>query len=262
MSTVRKINNKLIKKVEYDVAPNGSRTLKLPPITEDELPCVSVVTITKNRKKLFPIAIYNWEHYYYPKQKLEWVIVDDGEEDLTDILPKDDRIKYIKCKEMDFGDKRNFSVESASYEYICHQDDDDYIFPDSILARVRCMLKYKKEFIYAHNMGIYDTSTKTSAVIDAIRDIGELSLMYTKNFWKSRKFCNIKNKPGFYEAYTLCKKREKEMLGLDFWFVMISITHKGNFTGRLRGVKNTKDVPCFYKLIFPKDFAKILDEVT
>ena len=33
----------------------------------------------------------------YPKEKLEWVIIDDGEDPIEDLLPKDDkRINYIK----------------------------------------------------------------------------------------------------------------------------------------------------------------------
>jgi glycosyltransferase involved in cell wall biosynthesis len=268
MSTIRKFDTKRIKKVEYITDIKGNRTIDLPPITEDELPGVSVVTITKNRKRLFPIAIYNWLHFLYPHHKIEWIIADDSDQkdqDLTSILPKDDRIKYIKCRPMGIGEKRNFTVEQAKFNYISHMDDDDFHFPDSILAKVRSMLKYKKECIYCHTLGVYDTSSETSAIMDSFADVPELCLMYTKKFWNPIKFCNISiNDPGFingiYEAYKMTKKREKEILGIDFWFVCIAITHNDNYTGRLRAIENVKAAPSFYKLIFTEEFRKILDE--
>jgi len=165
---------------------------------------------------------------------------------------------------MGIGPKRNFSVENAKYDYISHMDDDDMHFPDSILGKVRCMLKYKKECIYCHSLGIYDTSSKTSAIMESFADVPELCLMYTRNFWKPIKFCNIGvNDPGFingiYEAYKMTKKRETEILGIDFWFVCIAITHNDNYTGRLRSVENVKEAPSFYKLLFTPEFRKILD---
>ena len=35
------------------------------------------------------------------------------------------------------GDKRNFGVENCTHDIIVHQDDDDFYFPDSILAKIR-----------------------------------------------------------------------------------------------------------------------------
>jgi hypothetical protein len=87
--------------------------------------------------------------------------------------------------------------------------------------------------------------------------------MYTKKFWRPTKFCNIQGqyaRPGLYEAYYLCKNKEKKMLGIDFWFVMIAITHKGNVTSNLRRIitENTT-APNFYDIIFPPAFKQLLD---
>lgn len=261
--SLRKINLNLIKRVDYITSEDGSKSLNLPNITENELPAVSVVTITKNRKKFFPICIYNWKHFIYPEQKIEWVILDDGEEDLTDILSelKDPRINYVKLgnMDMDIGDKRNLSIEYCKYEYINHMDDDDFHFPDSILGKVRCLLHYKKEFIYTISLGVYDIISKSSAILENFHDVGELSILYTKNFWNKRKFCNIKNNKNMYEAYTLCKKRETEMLGIDFWFIMISLTHNSNITKRLRSLGKNENAS-FYDF-FPDEFKQIINKL-
>ena len=56
-----------------------------------------MVTLVHNRKEFFNLSVYNYNTTDYPKDKIEWVIVDDGTQDLTDLIPyNDNRIKYIK----------------------------------------------------------------------------------------------------------------------------------------------------------------------
>ncbi len=42
-----------------------------------ELPNVSILTPTWNRRKFLPLMIYNIQNFEYDKNKLEWVIYDD-----------------------------------------------------------------------------------------------------------------------------------------------------------------------------------------
>ena len=60
----------------------------------ENLPKVSIITPTYNKKSFFPLAINNFLSFDYPEDKLEWIILDDGEENVKDTLPKDNRIKY------------------------------------------------------------------------------------------------------------------------------------------------------------------------
>ena len=52
------------------------------------------MTPTANRRDLFKLAIYNFKNIDYPKEKIEWIIIDDGTDSIRDMLPEDDRIKY------------------------------------------------------------------------------------------------------------------------------------------------------------------------
>lgn len=61
----------------------------------NNLPSVSIITPTFNHKSFFPLAVHNFLSFDYPPDKLEWIILDDGEEPVEDCLPKDDRIKYF-----------------------------------------------------------------------------------------------------------------------------------------------------------------------
>lgn len=73
-------------------------------ITDENTPCISILTITRNRKAFLPLMLHNWCNFNYPKDKLEWIILDDGSEDLTDELSKHvseeelKRINYVKLE--------------------------------------------------------------------------------------------------------------------------------------------------------------------
>ena len=62
----------------------------------EELPSVSIVTPTGSNPYLFKLAVYNFITIDYPTEKLEWIIVDDGDISVRDALSKtpDSRIRY------------------------------------------------------------------------------------------------------------------------------------------------------------------------
>ena len=68
-------------------------------IYEDELPIVSIITPTYNKRKFFKLSIRNFQKADYPQDKIEWIIIDDGEEEIKDLIPIQDNIKYIKLSQ-------------------------------------------------------------------------------------------------------------------------------------------------------------------
>ena len=68
-------------------------------IYEDELPTVSIITPTYNKRKFFKLSIRNFQKADYPQDKIEWIIIDDGEEEIKDLIPEQDNIKYIKLSQ-------------------------------------------------------------------------------------------------------------------------------------------------------------------
>ena len=154
---------------EYTMEGKGDLVLKLPQLTDHDLPSVSIVTVTYNRRLIFPIAIRNWIKFIYPRDKLEWVIIDDSDDGTTlhGILPKSDQIKYYRLQttgRLSIGQKRNFGVEHAIYDYIAFMDDDDYYYPHSIYARVALLLKYPQyDLVGVTDLDIYDVVNSFSA---------------------------------------------------------------------------------------------------
>jgi len=226
---------------EHNIDDDNNYILKLPDILDNDLPKVSIITPTYKRRKIFSMAIRNFENFIYPKNKLEWIIVDDSPEDenISDMLPRDKRIKYIK---MDSGEepmtiamKRNIAVSNSSNEYIIHMDDDDYYPSESILARIKILLKYKTEGIECVGstlIGTYNIiKNESSMSSDGPISLSEASMGYTKKFWEERPFDESCQR-GEHKYFT--EQRLNKIIDIPYSFIIIAINHKNNFTNELR----------------------------
>jgi Glycosyl transferase family 2 len=221
---------------------DDSYVLKLPTMSGDELPYVSIITPTFERRAFFPMALHNFRNFDYPRNKLEWIIVDDSEVDdktVEDLLPKDKRIRYLRIegnkKKLTVAQKRNIGVEHASHPYIVHMDDDDYYPPESILARVKTLMKYANrgvQCVGCSEYGIYNVLENASSIAsDGPLSLSEASMAYTKTFWEAQKF-NEKDKTAEYRHFI--GNRFQQCMDLPYEFVLIAMSHNKNLTGMLR----------------------------
>ena len=107
---------------------------------------MSIVTPTYNRRKFIPSLMKMVEAQTYPKDRMEWVVVDDGQDSVEDLftaagsnkkLPK---IRYIRRDEkMTLGEKRNLMNREAKGEILVAFDDDDYYVPERVAAAVHAL---------------------------------------------------------------------------------------------------------------------------
>lgn len=100
------------------------------------LPRVSLCTPTFNRRPFFKGAIANIMKQDYPKDKLEWIIIDDGTDKIGDLVSHIPFVKYIQVEKMSLGKKRNFMHEQCSFknddDIVVYIDDDDYYPPQRV----------------------------------------------------------------------------------------------------------------------------------
>jgi hypothetical protein len=173
--------------------------------TEDMLPKVSILTITKNRRAFIPLARYCVMAQGYPEDKLEWVIVDDGDDQIKDLVSDMPNVKYVLCdRPMNVGEKRNLAVESASHDVLVILDDDDVYPNNSILTRVAYMLAgpVPKECSFCTTLPCFDIHSKTSFmnvppnVLGMADRVSEATLCFTRDFWKHCKFPEIQIAEG------------------------------------------------------------------
>ena len=173
-----------------------SRKIDFDKRDEKDLPCVSVVTPTYNRRDYFYLAIENFQSQSYPKEKLEWLIIDDGEDSIEDLIPDDKRITYIRLdKKLILGEKRNLLVKKAKHKYIVHMDDDDIHFPNSVENRMRFLLAKKKcRCIGSQDMVMYFVKLYQFRYLScpAVHQIHEGTMAYHKKYWRLAGFKNTK----------------------------------------------------------------------
>jgi glycosyltransferase involved in cell wall biosynthesis len=249
-------------------------------ITREKLPSVTIITVTRNRKRFFPLAIDNWKRIYYPDNKLNWLIVDDSDDVKDGPIEqlkalKDSRVKYyykapIKQEDSSFtghsvGYKRNLAMSMINTEYAVMMDDDDYLYNESVLARVCCCLYYGKECAYSDELGVYHVFHERSYILEQFNDVPEGTIMMTKRFWEKQKF----GEGNGGEGRQLVSGLEMEMIRVPFMFNLIVLNHANNATGRNRCIRfkmtgalkqqSSLTAPInFYKL-FPESFKKAIE---
>ena len=256
--------DKFVKKAETKLCKTtGNYTLCLPTIEENKLPFISIITPTYNRRKLFSIAIRSWMSTIYPKNKMEWVIVDDGNEQIDDMLPNDVRIRYIKLPYQKFyrqmGKKRNFCVEQARSKYIVFMDDDDHYFPEHVLARIKTIISDNNiDCVGCTAIGSYDLKTKNSAYIgNGNSYFTESSLAFRKKFWLERKFNDI-DSSGEYKKFLAF--RGKRMVSIPFQFVTLAFTH-GNNTTEFRNIDEEEKEEKLFDIVFNEEEKYFYEQI-
>lgn len=122
---------------------------------------VSICTPTYNRRKFIPNLIKCIQSQDYPIDLVEWVIIDDGEDKIKDIITticeKTNFIKivYIELpQKVSLGKKRNIMHEHASGDILVYMDDDDY-YPPSRVSHAVKMLEENPEVLCAGCSKLY-----------------------------------------------------------------------------------------------------------
>ena len=110
-----------------------------------QLPFVSICTPTFNRRPFWPMAIKCFQEYDYPKDRIEWVIIDDGTDKIEDLVSHIPQVRYFKYdKQMVLGKKRNLMHEKTKGDILVYQDDDDYYPPERVSHAVDMLRKNPK----------------------------------------------------------------------------------------------------------------------
>ena len=125
--------------------------------TKNTTPLVSVCTPTFNRRPFIQTMIQCFKNQTYPKNRIEWIIVDDGSDKIKDLIEAADipQIRYFEVPDkMLLGAKRNYMHEKCKGSIIVYMDDDDYYPPDRISHAVE-KLQNDKNALCAGSSEIY-----------------------------------------------------------------------------------------------------------
>ena len=203
---------------------------------ENNLPPISVITITRDRRAFIPLAKYCLLAQSYPEDKIEWVVVDDGKDQIKDLISDLPNVKYILTDEpMTIGNKRNLAVESASHDILVMMDDDDVYPNNSFLSRVAHLLaKPSRECLFSTTIPCFEIHDKKSFMnvppntLGMADRVSEATLCFTRKFWEARKFPDQQ----IAEGGAFIRGREHMCRELSPQDVIVSLVHKKNTSSR------------------------------
>ena len=110
-----------------------------------EKPMVNICTPTFNRRPFFEAAIQCYLNQDYPRDKLEWIIIDDGTDKIGDLVKDVPGVKYFEYPEkMTLGKKRNLMHDKSCGDIIVYMDDDDYYPEDRVSHAVHMLVTHPK----------------------------------------------------------------------------------------------------------------------
>lgn len=104
-------------------------------MTQQQHPFVSVLTPTYNRRPFLPIVIECYKSQTYPRERMEWIIFDDGTDNVEDLFKTANipNLRFIRSDtKQSIGAKRNRLRTEAKGDICISMDDDDWYSPDRV----------------------------------------------------------------------------------------------------------------------------------
>tara|TARA_B100001093_G_scaffold516149_2_gene594251 strand:- start:463 stop:2133 length:1671 start_codon:yes stop_codon:yes gene_type:complete len=224
-------NQSLFKKTrEYT---NSSKIAEIKNYIITNLPPITIITPTKNRPKLFKIALYNIKNINYPLDKLEWIIVETGnqyinQDDIEELKTKKYNIKYYNLpSETPLYEARNYAIQHSTHSLISCMDDDDYYPMNHLKYRIYELLRgpNKPNCVYSTILGCFDIQEKSSIIeipdiqLPLDKRIALSSLLFYKSFWE--------NKP-FTEKNDFLEGREDQTKEISYQGSLVGLLHSNN----------------------------------
>ena len=223
----------------------------LPPILmPDNCPPISIITLAYNRRNFVELCWYNLLLTDYPRNKIEWIVVEDSDDDMkagSDKFVKfaadhpEFSLVYVPVgHRLSVGAKRNLGVERATNDICLFMDDDDFYPQTSFRRRVAWLTKavvtgHQQKAVAITTMAMYDLKRAASAVnvppwnIPLRQRISEASLCFRKSFWEERKFSEEAN---IAEGEEWLCGRESDVLEIPPQHIIVALSHGANLSSR------------------------------
>ncbi len=208
-------------------------------LKDDDLPKVSILIPCYQRRNFIPLMITNVMCQDYPKDKLELVILQDGDQDLfidatrlemfkQSIHPVKLTYKYESNIRKSIGEKRNKLVKLSSHKICAMMDSDDIYFSSYIRHSVNALKQYKAGISSSASMTF--VYPKYDFKMSGIRCVSksqchEACAVFTKKYFnKMGGF----NKTSQGEGVKMLSYNDREILNLDIGNLMVCIAHNDN----------------------------------
>jgi glycosyltransferase involved in cell wall biosynthesis len=204
------------------------------PSFRTELPVVSCIMPTFNRRRFLPLALKAFASQDYAAREL--IVVDDGTDPVSDLVEREPAARYIRLSaRASIGEKRNRACMEARGAIIAHWDDDDWYAPGRLSRQVAPLLAGEAELTGLEMSFLLELPVgrfwRTNADLHRRMFVGDIhggTLVY----WKSLRdeglrypSCNLAEDAALIQAAV---RRGKRLVRLPNDGVFIYVRHGGN----------------------------------
>ncbi len=229
-------------------------------------PFVTIATPTFNRRIFFPLVLCWFQKQTYPRDRLEWIIYDDGTDSIEDIIKESNisEIRYFKSDVKEtVSSKRNFINSKAKGDIIVNIDDDDYYSVDRISYAVDMFLS-NPTLLFAGCRTTYIYFTETGLIYRATSSNKDEStagtFVYRRELLEQTSYNNNR---ALAEEQDFLKDNKFEMIDLDPMRTMLVISHGQNSFDKKIMLEVNKDPVYFSKTEYKlSDFVKDNESMT
>ena len=187
---------------------------------------VSLCTPTYNRRLFIPYMLKCIENQTYPKDLIEWIIVDDGEDKIEDLVCDIPYVRYYKTEKTNIGEKRNLINKYSKGQILIYIDDDDFYPPERISHVVETLKSNKELCVGSSIMYIYFSN------LDKIYEFGPYGKYHataaTLGFWRELLNKTAYKDDNYAEEKFFLKKWTIPLKQLDPKKTILVITHSMN----------------------------------
>lgn len=212
-----------------------------------ELPSVTAVCLTRNRREWLPKAIAQFQTQTYLNRRL--LIVADGDDvsDLIpgDLIPGDPPVwlyTVLPAREpavRKIGPKRNFANSLVTTDLIAHWDDDDYSAPERLADQVRRLVETGMSVTGYHTMKFTDGARWWQYEGFPAFAFGT-SLMYRRAWWERNRFPDLHVCED--SIFVRAAVRARQFIAPGDLDLMYATIHPGNTSPRRIG-GNWRELP-------------------
>ncbi|WP_050420604.1 glycosyltransferase [Bradyrhizobium tropiciagri] len=157
-------------------------------------PLISCILPTYNRRPFIAHAIAYFQRQTH--DNCELVILDDGDDAVGDLVPKDSTIRYERLpNRIPLGAKLNLACEMAQGDLIAHFDDDDWYAPWRLAYQLESLEATGADICGINQLLYYDLRDGRAYEYRYPREqriwlLGS-DLVYRKDFWRTHRFADI-----------------------------------------------------------------------
>lgn len=249
--------NELVRKEILACIRKAKRSMPMPPvISVDDCPPISILTLTYNRRNFIDLAFLNLLTTDYPKSKIQWVVVEDSDDQA---LSASDKIAAFNAREPGFeityvpmgkkrsiGYKRNKAVKAAKHSICLNMDDDDVYPTTSFRRRVAWLLSDPNAQVAGCTMiAMYDLRHGISAVntppwaLAQKERVSEASFVFRTTYALSHPFPDVQQSEG--EAFI---PTDGTFLEIPPQQILVALNHGTNTSGRV--IAGRAQTGCFW----------------